>query len=102
MCKAVGMLEKVRGKALKGNVLDSFLVGNEDVCPLKCVEHDYCVSYNLGPQQNGGHVCEISSSDAIKSPHLMEQREGFIYQGTKVVFLCHPLVFVYWAIRKNG
>ena len=66
---------------------------NKDVCQLKCVAHDYCVSYNLGPLVNGRHLCEISRSDEIKDPRDMETREGFVYQGTKVLFTKKILIF---------
>ena len=85
MCKTVLMLEKVRNKALKDNVIESYLVANEAICQVKCMQHDFCVSYNFGPHQKNQYICEISSSDHIRSPQQMELRKGFIYQGTKVI-----------------
>ena len=40
--------------------------------------------YNYGPKENGGQVCELSDSDAIRDPLDWTTKQGFIYGGTKV------------------
>ena len=47
-----------------------------------------CQSYNFGPKEDGGHVCELSDSDAISDPLNWTTKQGFIYGGTKVPRIC--------------
>ena len=43
-----------------------------------------CQSYNFGPTECDGHVCELSDSDGIRDPLDWTTKQGFIYGGTKV------------------
>ena len=43
-----------------------------------------CQSYNFGPKEGGGDVCELSDSDAIRDPLDWTTTQEFIYGGTKV------------------
>ena len=44
-----------------------------------------CQSYNFGPKEGGGHVCELSDSDSIRDPLDWITKQGFIYGGIKVL-----------------
>lgn len=43
-----------------------------------------CESYNFGPKEGGGHVCELSDSDSIRDPLDWITKQGFVYAETKV------------------
>ena len=53
-------------------------------CEIDCFMEFKCESYNFGPKEGGGHVCELSDTDAIRDPLDWTTKQGFIYRGTKV------------------
>ena len=55
-----------------------------ELCELHCFMEITCQSYNFGPKEGGGHVCELSDSDAIRNPLDWTTKQGSIYGGTKV------------------
>ncbi|KAL9982282.1 hypothetical protein ACROYT_G004308 [Oculina patagonica] len=42
-----------------------------------------CESYNFGPKEGGGYVCELSDSDSIRDPLDWITKQGFVYAETK-------------------
>lgn len=71
-------------KALKHHVIRTPRATSVELCELYCFMEVTCQSYNFGPKEGGGHVCELSDSDAISDPLDWTAEQGFIYGGTKV------------------
>ena len=97
-CKVTNTLPAVEGQALANHIVGSLRVTGQDACEVKCFLHGLCVSYNLGPQENSGHVCELSDSDHIRNPQDMKTRVDFSYTAFEVsssfVIICyntHPV-----------
>ena len=65
-------------------MISTTTVTSADVCEIKCFLEIKCESYNFGPKEGGGHVCELSDSDAKRDPLDWTAKQGFVYRGTKV------------------
>ena len=63
-----------------GHVIKSIQVRSEVGCEANCFENDDCMSVNLGPLEDGKHLCELSNSDHDIYPKVLKQREAFIYK----------------------
>lgn len=74
----------VANKALLNHVISTPRANSAEVCELQCFIEVTCESYNFGPNEDGGHVCELSDSDAIRDPDDWATKQGFLYGGTKV------------------
>lgn len=74
----------VTNKALMNHVISTPTVTSTEVCEIECFLEIRCESYNFGPKKGGGHVCELSDSDARRDPLDWTTKHGFIYRGTKV------------------
>ena len=61
-------------------------VTSEELCRIQCFIESKCESYNFGPKEGGGHVCELSDSDDFRDPRHWITKQGFLYVGTQV---CH-------------
>ena len=83
-CKVTTTSPAIEGQALANHTVESFRVTGRDICEVKCFLHDSCVSYNLGPQESSGHVCELSDSDHIQYPQDLQNRIGFLYVAFEV------------------
>ena len=59
-------------------------VTSEEVCKIQCFIEVTCESYNFGPKEGGGHVCELSDSDSIRDPLDLIAKQGFLYIETQV------------------
>ena len=57
---------------------------SEEACKIQCFIEVTCESYNFGPKEGGGHVCELSDSDAIRDPLDWITKQGFQYIETQV------------------
>ena len=77
-------LHHLSGKALVGHVIKTLQVKDDDQCELKCYWEPQCVSYNLGPPQVIGHMCELSKSDHLRHPGDLVARPGYAYTGSEV------------------
>ena len=77
-------LPAIEGQALANHTVGSLRVTGQDVCEIKCFLHGLCVSYNLGPQENSGHVCELSDPDHFRDPQDLKTRHGFFYVAFEV------------------
>lgn len=99
VCRELHYLSHVADKALVGHVTRTVKVNNGDQCEIRCYQELECLSYNLGPYQDYGHVCELSNSDHLRHPDDLVPMPGFIYRGTEV----HDLINVVCAsIRVLG
>lgn len=99
VCRELHYLSHVADKALVGHVTRTVKVNNGDQCEIRCYQALECLSYNLGPYQDYGHVCELSNSDHLRHPDDLVPMPGFIYRGTEV----HDLInFVCASIRVLG
>ena len=81
-------LPAINGQALVNHIVGSLRVTGQDACEIKCFLHGLCVSYNLGPEENSGHVCELSDSDHIRDRQDMKVRVGFLYSALEVKVYC--------------
>jgi len=83
-CIRKTFVKPVPNKALVNHVISSPTVTSEEVCKLRCFIEITCESYNFGPKEGGGHVCELSNSDAIRDPQDWVTKQGHLYVGTLV------------------
>ena len=51
----------IRDKALKGHVVKTVPVPNEEVCEITCFQEPNCMCYNYGPVRNEAHTCELNA-----------------------------------------
>ncbi|KAJ7328155.1 hypothetical protein OS493_025567 [Desmophyllum pertusum] len=75
--------DAVPNKALINHVISTPTVTSEEGCNIQCFIEIACESYNFGPKEGGGHVCELSDSDAIRDPLDWITKQGFLYVGTQ-------------------
>ena len=67
-----------------GHVFKRIEVTSPDVCEInRFIEAD-CVSFNVGPLQDGKHWCELSDSDEIIHPKDLVYGNGMTYVSFKV------------------
>ncbi|KAJ7377476.1 hypothetical protein OS493_028918 [Desmophyllum pertusum] len=76
-------VKPVQDKALINHVISTPTVKSEEVCKIQCFIEITCESYNFGPKESGGHVCELSDSDAIRDPLDWITKQGFLYVETQ-------------------
>ena len=55
-----------------------------DACMIQCFIKIKCESYNIGPREKDGHVCELSDSDSHRDHMDWITKEGFSYVETLV------------------
>ena len=77
--------EPASDKALKGHVIKTEKVTDEGSCRVKCYLEPNCVSVNVGPQEAGGHVCELNNA-TDESPTLSKllKIKYYTYHGIEV------------------
>ena len=78
------LVKPVPNKALVNHVISSPTAASEEVCKIQCLIAVTCESYNFGPKEGIGHVCELSNSDAIRDPQDWVTKQGHLYVGTLV------------------
>ena len=77
--------EPVDGKILPGHVIKTEKVANEGSCRVKCFTEPNCVSINVGPDENGGRMCELKNfTDESLSKSGLEEKEGYIHYAVEV------------------
>ena len=74
----------VPNKVLTNHVISTVTVKSAEVCKIQCFIEIKCESYNFGPKEDNGHVCELSDSDSIRDPLDLITREGFSFVETQV------------------
>ena len=65
-------------------MIKSLQVNSADGCEVNCFINDDCVSVNIGPLEDGKHVCELSSSDHNIHPEDLKDQIYFIYRPALV------------------
>ena len=83
-CRSLLFLPPISTRALEKHVIKSVNVTREDSCMVQCFGEKRCVSYNIGPIEDGFHQCELSDSDHVQDPQDMKDKPGFSYVTTKV------------------
>ena len=83
-CMKKFFVHPVERKALVNHVISTPEVTSEAVCKIHCFIEVKCESYNFGPKEGSGHVCELSDSDAIRDPLGFITKQGFLYGETQV------------------
>ena len=81
-----------------GHVIRTLSVLSGTACEASCFDDDDCTSINLGPQQQGKHICELSSSDHNIPPKDLSHKQGFIYKSVWVSY-CNCIHACYSAIN---
>ena len=76
----------VEDKVLINHAISTPEVTSEELCKIRCFMEVKCESYNFGPKEGGGHVCELNDSDAIRDPLDFIRKQGFLYSETQVFF----------------
>ena len=65
-------------------MIKSLHVSSADGCEVNCFTEDDCVSVNIGPLEDGKHVCELSSSYHDVHPEDLKDQIDFIYRSVLV------------------
>ena len=72
--------EPVPNKALNGHVIRQEKVFDEGSCRVFCYLEPNCVSINVGPQEDGGRICELNSkTDDSLSHSAVLQKNRYTY-----------------------
>ena len=91
-CRVMQFGPPTPGRSLAGHVIRRLLVDSETACEANCFDDDDCMSVNLGPKNQGMHLCELSSSDDNLHPEGLKERSKFIFKSVWV-----SVVIVYWV-----
>ena len=67
------------GRRLVGHVFKRIDITSPDVCEVNCFVEPDCVSFNVGPLQDGKHRCELSDSDHRAHPRDLIYGVGMTY-----------------------
>ena len=89
VCNIEPCIMKIIGKPTANKTLINHVIRtpkatSEELCELHCFMESECESYNFGPKEGGGYVCELSDSDSITDPRDWITKQGFLYAETKV------------------
>ena len=81
--RVVKFIDFMEGRILLGHVFKRIEIKSEDayVCEVNCFLVADCVSFNIGPLQDGKYWCELSNSDHIVHPQDLVNGVGTIYQS---------------------
>ena len=94
--------EPASNKALNGHVIRTEKVSNEKSCRVECYLEPNCVSVNVGPNDGGHHVCELSNA-TDESPTLsnLSNRKSYTYYGIEVhAYNCCNMSFMIKIILR--
>ena len=83
-CRVMQFRPPTPGRSLAGHVIRRLLVDSGTACEANCFDDDDCMSVNLGPKNQGKHLCELSSSDDNLHPEGLRERSKFIYKSVRV------------------
>lgn len=78
--------EPLSNKALKGHLIRTEKVSDEGSCRLKCYLEPNCVSVNVGPLDEGTHICELNNDTDESPSHLavLVERHLYTYYAVEV------------------
>ena len=83
-CRVLQFEPPTLKRSLAGHVIKSFWVKSGVSCEANCFDDDDCMSINFGPETQGKHLCELSSSDHNLHPEDLKERPKFIYKSVLV------------------
>lgn len=100
--------EPASGKVLNGHVMRTEKVTDEGSCRVECYLEPNCVSVNVGPYDEGNHMCELNNA-TDESPTLsnLSNRKSYTYHGVEVhVFNCSNnsfknYIWIWLALRHH-
>ena len=77
--------EPLSNKALEGHLIRTVKVSDEGNCRLKCYLEPNCVSVNVGPLDEGTHICELNNDTDESPSHLaLVERQLYTYYAVEV------------------
>ncbi|KAL9969822.1 hypothetical protein ACROYT_G022088 [Oculina patagonica] len=80
LCRSLRFTNPIPGFALLNHVIGELKVQDDEQCKLQCYLEKSCFSYNFGPLQGNGFLCELNNADSSSHPEDLHPREGFVYQ----------------------
>ena len=83
-CRNLYFKPSVQGKILRGHVIKSVPVLSEENCRVQCYLEERCISYNLSPQIDGFHTCNLSDVDGIFHAQDLEEMWGYTFAAAVV------------------
>lgn len=85
LCRSLRFTNPIPGFALLNHVIGELKVQDDEQCKLQCYLEKSCFSYNFGPLQGNGFLCELNNADSSSHPEDLHPREGFVYQRAEVI-----------------
>ncbi|XP_044171324.1 uncharacterized protein LOC114973112 isoform X2 [Acropora millepora] len=80
-CKVKEFFEPIQGKVLRGHLIKTLFVGQEEMCQAHCFMDDICQSINVSPQlDNGQWRCELNDAGGLEN---LVDEDGQVYYFTK-------------------
>ncbi|XP_044171330.1 uncharacterized protein LOC114973858 [Acropora millepora] len=80
-CKVKQFLEPIQGKALRGHLIKTLFLKQEEMCQAHCFMNDICQSINVSPQlDNGQWKCELNDAGGLEN---LNDEAGQVYYFTK-------------------
>ena len=77
--------EPISDKVLPGHVIRTEKVVNEGSCRAKCYLEPNCVAINVGPADEGGHICELKTfTDESSSHSALEDKKHYTHYSVEV------------------
>ena len=84
--RIIAFKEPVANKSMKSHVIRSAEVPSEGSCRLMCFMEPNCVSFNLGPLEDGKHKCELNNAtDENQFPNSLVNKPAFTYLAIEVM-----------------
>ena len=75
-------MEPIQGKVLKGHLIKTVFVEQEEMCQALCFMNDICQSTNVSPQfDNGQWRCELNDAGGMEN---LNDEAGHVYYLTRV------------------
>ena len=74
----------IDGRRLEGHVFKRIGITSPDVWEVNCFIEADCMSFNVGPLQDGEHWCELSDSDHVIHPDDLVYASGMSYNPVVV------------------
>ena len=84
--------EPIFNAALTGHIIRTVKVSDDGGCRVMCYMEPNCVSFNVGPSDDGTRTCNLNNAtDDSVSPTSLVDRPNFSYNGAEVTFF--PLAY---------
>nr|XP_058947480.1 brevican core protein-like isoform X2 [Pocillopora verrucosa] len=83
--------EPIFNAALTGHIIRTVKVSDDGGCRVMCYMEPNCVSFNVGPSDDGTRTCNLNNAtDDSVSPTSLVDRPNFSYNGAENVCLGDP------------